>query len=234
MPDKITLLIIPALLLNLLGFLLSEAEASGQKVIEQQIEEIQAKYRDLSSLSFDFNQLTRSGGRDREGAGNAVFYRPDGKAGVMRWNYTKPDTQIILNDSKKLTIYTKEDNQMIVTSANELESDITYAFFTGKRNLLDDFNALPPGDRFTFSEAGQAIVAVQLVPKEPHAQIKNVHLWFDEDHLIKRLVMEDHFDSITELSFTNIKLNPLPPDSRKTLADLLKLDLPAGTEVISQ
>lgn len=46
--------------------------------------------------------------------------------------------------------------------------------------------------------------------------------------------MEDHFDSITELSFSNIKLNTLPADSADTLKVILQLDLPPGTEVISQ
>ena len=152
----------------------------------------------------------------------------------MRWNYTEPDTQIILNDGSKLSIYTKQDNQVIVTSAEELQSDITYAFFAGTRNLLDDFSAKPPENRFIFSSGDQDMQSVKLVPKEPHAQIKSLHLWFDKEFLIRRLIMEDHFDSITELSFSNIKLNSLPADSADTLKDLLLLNLPPGTEVISQ
>ena len=211
-----------------------ELNASSLQNSEQQVEKIQTIYRDLTSLSFDFNQATRTGGRERRGAGSAVFYRPNSKPGVMRWNYTEPDTQIILNDGNKLSIYTKHDNQVIVTSAEELQSDITYAFFAGTRNLLDDFTAKPPGNRFTFSSGDQAMQAVQLVPRQPHAQVKALHLWFDKDFLIHRLIMEDHFDSLTELTFTNIKLNSLPANSPETLTDLLQLDLPPGTEVISQ
>ena len=234
MPDKISLLLIPVFLLCLLGLRLPEPCASTAPVPEQQVEIIQNIYRDLTSLSFDFSQLTRTGGRARQGAGMAVLFRSSSKPGVMRWNYTEPDTQIILNDGSKLSIYTKHDNQVIITSAEELQSDITYAFFAGTRNLLDDFTARPPGDRFFFNSGDKNIHAVQLVPKEPHAQVKALHLWFDKDFLIRRLIMEDHFDSITELSFTNIKLNSLPVNSPDRLTDLLQLDLPPGTEVISQ
>jgi outer membrane lipoprotein carrier protein len=234
MPDKISLLLIPVFFLCLLGLPLPEVNASPVPVPEQQVEKIQDIYRELTSLSFDFSQLTRTGGRARQGAGTAVLFRPKNNPSVMRWNYTEPDTQIILNDGSKLSIYTKQDNQVIITSAEELQSDITYAFFAGTRNLLDDFTANPPENRFIFSTGDQDMQSVKLVPKEPHAQIKALHLWFDKDFLIRRLVMEDHFDSITELSFSNIKLNSLPADSPDTLKKLLQIDLPPGTEVISQ
>lgn len=234
MHNKYFSILIPLFIICLLGGWIPELNASSSQVPEQQVEEIQTIYRDLTSLSFDFSQATRTGGRERQGAGSAVFYRPSSKPGVMRWNYTEPDKQIILNDGSKLSIYTKHDNQLIVTSAEELQSDITYAFFAGTRNLLDDFKAKPPGNRFTFSSGDQAMQAVQLVPRQPHAQVKSLHLWFDKDFLIRRLIMEDHFDSITELSFSNIKLNSLPANSQERLTDLLKLDLPPGTEVISQ
>ena len=236
MPDhKLFVLLFPVLFICLLAVRLPELSASPAPVPEIQVEKMQHIYRNLTSLSFDFSQVTRTGGREREGAGNAVFYRPGGdKPGVMRWNYTEPDTQIILNDGSKLSIYTKKDRQVIVTSAKELQSDITYSFFAGTRNLLDDFTALPPDNRFVFRAGDQELQAVQLVPKEPHGQIRALHLWFNKDFLIRRLIMEDHFDSITELTFTNIKLNPLPADSPETLADIVQLNLPAGTEVISQ
>lgn len=233
MPDKLSLLFIPVLLLCLLAIRIPETTASQAQNLEQQVRNMQDVYRDLTSLSFDFTQLTRTGGRQRQGAGSAVFYRPAGKPGVMRWNYTKPDTQIILNDGSKLSIYTKTDNQLIVTSAAEMESDITYAFFSGTRNLLDDFTVAPPGSRFVVSSATE-LQAVQLIPKKPHTQIRVLNLWFDADFMIRQLIMEDHFDSITELTFSNIRVNSLPADSADTLADLLKLDLPPDTEVISQ
>jgi outer membrane lipoprotein carrier protein len=235
MPDRKLFFLIPLFIISLLAGGAPPADASSPLTPEQQVEKIQDKYRALTSLSFDFSQVTRTGGRERRGAGNAVLYRPINKPGVMRWNYTNPDTQIILNDGSRLSIYTKTDNQLIVTSAEELQSDITYAFFAGTRNLLDDFTARPADTRFIFRAAGQKdIQAVQLVPRKPHPQVKALHLWFNQDFLIRKLILEDHFDSVTELSFTNIRLNTLTADSEKALTDLLRLDLPPNTEVISQ
>ncbi len=234
MPDKIILLFFSVFLLCLPGQLFAETPDSPAPAPEQLVKKIQNKYRDLTSLSFDFRQLTRTGGRARQGAGNAVFFRPENKPGVMRWNYSEPDTQVILNDGSRLSIYNKNDNQLIVTSAEELQSDITYAFFAGTRDLLADFTAEPSVNRFIFSSGDQDMQSVKLVPREPHAQIKALYLWFDDTFLIKKLIIEDHFDSITELTFSNIRLNSLAVDSADTLKNLLQLDLPPGTEIISQ
>ena len=228
---KYTPLLVLLIILNTLPVIAGSSASDPA----QQVEKIQHLYRELTSLSFDFSQVTRTGNRSREGQGTAVFYRPGGnKPGVMRWNYTEPDTQIILNDGSKLSIYTKNDRQVIITSAEELQSDITSAFFSGTRNLLNDFTPLPPDDRFVFHADDLELQAVQLMPRKPHAQIKKIYLWFDKKFIIQRLILEDHFDSITELSFSNIKLNPLPVHSAKTLESIVQLDLPPDTEIIHQ
>ena len=240
MPDKSyppfsILLSFLLFLICLPGISIAATSSASAPTQEQQVEKLQDMYRDLTSISFNFNQITSTGGgRQRQGAGNGIFYRPKDKPGVMRWNYTRPDVQIILNDGSKLSIYTQKDNQMIVTSAKELQSDITYAFFAGTRNLLDDFSVTPADDRFVFSSPDMELQATQLVPRQPHGQIQSMHLWFDQDFLIRKIIMVDHFDSTTELLFTQIRHNNLPVDSPETLADILRLDLPPGTDIISQ
>ncbi len=213
--------------------LTAPVQATPLTTQEQQVEKIQNLYRNLTSLSFDFIQRTRASGRQRNGAGNAVFYRPAGAPGVMRWNYTAPDKQTLLCDGKKFSIYSEKDHQVIVSSADVLQSDITYAFFTGSRNVLADFKALPASTRFALPDNSD-LQALQLVPKKPQSQLKALHLFFDTDLLLKKILIEDHFDSITELVFTHIKQNTLAADSTETLAKLTRLDLPEGTEVISQ
>jgi outer membrane lipoprotein carrier protein len=203
--------------------------------MEQQVNSLQKLYRGLVSLSFDFNQTTISSGRSRSGAGNAVFYRPgSGQLGIMRWNYNKPDPQIILNDGKKLFIYSQKDKQVIITSAEALQADITYAFFAGTSDLLTDFKPVAADNRFIFNSGDTSVRALQLVPRKPHGQIKSLHLWFDSGFIIQKVIMEDHFDTLTELTFSEIKINSLPVDSAETVTDLVKLDLPEDTEVINQ
>jgi outer membrane lipoprotein carrier protein len=210
-------------------------QARTTKVPMDQLENIQHFYRNLTSLSFDFEQITNSNDRARKGAGNSVFYRPSAtSAGIMRWDYTKPGKQIILNDGKELSIYTEKDKQLIIMSAKKLQSDITYSFFVGKRDLKEDFNLLPADHRFAGKTSAQSDIAVQLVPKQPHGQIKSLHFWFDRKKKIKRLIMEDHFETTTELIFNNIAFNTLPADSSQTTSNLIQLNLPANTEIMRQ
>ncbi len=200
--------------------------------LRQQVEAVQKRYRSLTSLSFDFQQTTGSDRRARQGAGTCIFYRPSpNSVGIMRWNYTAPDVQIIVNDGKKLSIYTQKDKQLLVSSAAELESDITYSLFAGNRNLLDDFSLHPADSRFADSRELQV---VQLVPKKPHGQIKTVHCWFDSNSVIRKLVLEDHFDTLTKLEFSNVKFNTLPANSAKVAEELVRLDVPQGTEIVRQ
>ncbi|MCI5167128.1 MAG: outer membrane lipoprotein carrier protein LolA [Candidatus Electrothrix sp. GM3_4] len=221
-------------LICFLLFALSPQIQAAEVPLEQ-LEKIQQFYRNLTSLSFDFKQITNSNGRTREGAGNSIFYRSSSTSpGIMRWDYNKPGKQIILNDGKELSIYTEKDKQLLIMSAKKMQSDITYSFFVGKRDLKEDFNLLPADRRFTGNTSFQSAVAVQLIPKKPHGQIKSLHFWFDKDSKIRRLLMEDHFETTTDLIFNNIKFNTLPTDSSKTIAELVRLTLPSDTEIIRQ
>lgn len=212
---------------------------------EDQALALQNKYKSLNSLAFEFDQVTRTGTRERTGRGNAIFYRfrPPSEVteenatpatqSVMRWNYTEPDPQVIVSDGRTLSIYTKKDKQLIRTPAKELESDITYAFFAGTRNLLDDFDAESADATYLFSSA-QKLGTILLVPSHPHNQIRDVQVWFDSEGLIHHLMITDHFDSVTELNFDSIKVNNLPAGDKKTLEEIITFPVPPGTEIISR
>lgn len=235
------LLRLVALLLFLVAagplFAASSSTDSAKGPIER-VKQLQKKYQGLQSLEFDFSQSTQTSGRLKQGSGNAVFYRPTASVaaekGVMRWNYTEPISQTIINDGANLSIYTPQDKQLIISPVHDLESDITYAIFTGTRDLLDAFEAVPADRFFTLNEPPAGFEAVLLTPRQPHPQVKRIQFWLDGDHVIRRLLMEDHFGALTELTFTKVRFNALPPGDRKKVQTLLKLDLAPGTETIRQ
>lgn len=203
---------------------------------EQQLLKLQTVYREFTSLSFTFSQVTRTELRSRSGRGNAIFIRSENpeQPGIMRWNYTEPDPQIILNDGQKLSIYTPKDKQLIVTSAKELNGDITYAFFSGKRNLSDDFSAQTADSRYDFRLPTIELKTLLLTPRSPHPQIKTVQIWYDSTFLLHHLILEDHFGSITELTFSHILTNELDNDRQQAREAIIHLDVLPGTEIIRQ
>lgn len=203
---------------------------------------LQKKYQQLHSLEFDFSQSTSINGRIKRGSGKAVFYRPTARpgaaaptgGGIMRWDYTEPTVQTIINDGKEFSIYTPQDKQLIVSPAGEMESDITYAIFTGTTSLLDEFVASDPDREFFLNEPPSGYVAILLTPRQPHPQVKRIQLWLGGDQTIHRLLMEDHFGALTELTFSTVRFNSLPAGNRQRAESLLKLDLLPGTETIRQ
>ncbi|MBM9537355.1 LolA family protein [Desulfobulbus alkaliphilus] len=228
------------LLLLLLAF--PSPSCAAASTLDQRILDFEQQYMELQSLEFDFSQATFSSGRIREGAGNAVFFRPTGEgdsealtseiSGIMRWNYTEPTIQTIINDGHELFIYTPQDNQLIVSPIDDLEADITYAIFTGTRSLLEAFAAEPPDPFFRLTPAPDTFEAILLTPRQPHPQIRRIQLWFDTDMIMQRLLMEDHFETFTELQFTEIRFNALPADDPQLRQSLLELDLQPSTEII--
>lgn len=217
------------------------AESSAE--LTEKIIQLQKKYQQLHSLEFDFSQATLTNGRTKRGNGNAIFYRmatAPTKAssptshGVMRWNYSDPTAQIIINDGKELTIYTPQDKQLIISPAQEMNADITYALFTGTKNLTDEFAPAPADRLFALSDSPPGYEAVLLTPRQPQPQVKRVQVWFSRDMTLHRLLMEDHFGALTELTFSNIRFNGLPTGDAQQLKTLLQLNLAPGTETIRQ
>ena len=216
--------------------ILQAEEASGQMM-----RSLQKRYANLQSLEFDFTQITQVNGRLKEGKGHAVFCRPAGKkgenkaaaSGVIHWHYQQPVEQIIINDGKEIAMYTPEDKQLLITAAGEMETDITSALFTGTKSLLDTFEVSPEDTTFQPSTPKAAGKAFLLTPKEPQPQLKRTQIWIHDDLTITQVLMEDHFGSLTELSFTGLAFNTLKGNA-KDLQALTNLELAPGTETIRQ
>lgn len=237
-------LIIPTLLIC--AAVPALATQKEQTPAEQAALRIQEVYAALSSLSFDFEQLTITNSRERRGKGHAVFYRPGGQpttgedltdknaASVMRWDYTEPDIQVIINDGATISIYNERDRQMIITPAGELESDITYRFLAGNKNLLNDFKIEADNEFAAASLAAQNLRAIRMLPLEPHSQIRELRVVFDDNFLIQQLIMTDHFDSTTSLLFSNIVFNTIAPGDAEALAEIINFQPPPDTEIISR
>lgn len=184
---------------------------------------LQETYSRTTSFSADFSQVTsmKLSRRQRQGKGSLVIKKP----GLMRWDYLEPDRQVLICDGKQMSMYFAEAEQMIVMSAQEyLQSDVTYNFFAGKGNILRDFAAGPPSDDFCCGQPPD----LKLVPKKEHPQVDFIYLWLDERFLVSRMQISDHYGSVTDLSFTNIRLD------QKVEANLFEFTPPPGTEIVKQ
>ncbi|MBU2538787.1 MAG: outer membrane lipoprotein carrier protein LolA [Proteobacteria bacterium] len=185
-------------------------------------QKLQARYEETKTMTADFKQSTSvpMTTRKRLGAGKLVIFKP----GRIRWDYLTPDRQVLISDGKKVSMYFADSAQMMVQPVSQyINSDVTYAFFAGTGNIVRDFRVLPP------ERKGDAnLRAIKLVPKTEHPQVDYLHIWIDENFMVRRLEIVDHFGSITDLVFSNITRNePVSPE-------VFVFTPPLGTEIIQQ
>ncbi|MBU0681352.1 MAG: outer membrane lipoprotein carrier protein LolA [Proteobacteria bacterium] len=214
-------LILPFLLLFFLGFLQPVYGFDAQSVARM----VQEKYDTMTSIEANFQQSTSLSGltsRAQKASGVVVIQKP----GRLRWDYTKPHRQVLVCDNDEVSFYLERENQLIVSKASAyLAEDLTYAFFTGKGNLLTDFllenapeNMAKPGS-----------YCLRLTPKKSHAQVHHLFLWVDGKSFdLQRIRLVDHLDSVTDISFTNMVFGKKFEDSFFLFVP------PKGTEIILQ
>lgn len=194
---------------------------------------LQSTYDRAAGLSADFEQVTTLDimKRKRFGSGTLLFRKP----GFMRWDYLAPDRLVLISDGKTFSIYNEKEHQLIITSAKEyLQSDVTYSFFAGTGNVLRDFEVSMPAEME--NEAANTYL-LKLVPKTLHPQVDHLYVWITPgSFVIKRLRIVSHTDSVTDLTFSHIKIyDRLGEGSDSPLGrDAFIFIPPPGTEVIEQ
>ena len=196
-------------LLCCLTFVASAAET------EELIKAIEAKYADVTGMQADFTQTTRSVlfGAEQQ-RGDVTLKRPS----MMRWNFT--NEKQFVTDGKTMWIYTRADNQVIKYDDISTSTSTADSLLQSLDKLSTIFKVeLEPSD------SGQHVLI--LLPNGENSQFKKIRLILSKSLLVDHVVVTDAFDNVTELQFTNMKLNTEVSDS------LFQFDIPSGAEVIT-
>ncbi len=194
---------------------------------------LQNKYDAIESLSLDFVQNTRGQltGRPKIGRGRAYFVK-NTTPGKMRWNYSDPDRQVLVSDGKTFSMYFESLQQMIITPAAVLDKDLTYSFFTGSGNLLEDFDIAESEHKV--DNPSEQTVVIKLTPKTNQSQVASIQIWITRNSLIRRIEILDLFDTITVLNFSNLQVNAMDLSDTGMLEELFSFTPPENTEIIQQ
>lgn len=200
---------------------------------------VEKSYAQFQSLECSFHQRSKSGVRIREGSGQAFFFRPDGASGektgqngVIRWEYHAPEVQTIINDGQELRIYNPADKQLLISSAAAQESDLTYTLLTGQASLSESFTVSVAASPRWLSPAPSGLTVLHLVPNTPQSQLKYAQIGVNSDLRIERLLMEDHFNAVTELSFSAMRFDGIEAMDRARIEQLRTLKTTEDTETI--
>jgi outer membrane lipoprotein carrier protein len=235
MMHKITIIlqiVIAALTLTAIS---AHAESGAVEYPEDIAARLQLRYDTMQSLSFSFNQDIRGEmtGRPRKGSGQAVFVKNAGKA-RMRWDYVTPDQQVLISDGLVFSMYFSNLKQLIISPADQLETDLTYSFFTGKGVLKRDFH-IRPADEDEQSSNEDEFKVIKIIPKTQQSQVKDIHLYVNSASIIRRIKIRDHFGTITVLNLSDIEMDQVTKGkTAQELETMFTFVPPPGTEIIRQ
>ncbi|MFZ0132886.1 MAG: outer membrane lipoprotein carrier protein LolA, partial [Desulfobacterales bacterium] len=93
---------------------LPPAALAGEDGLEEVIAQVEKRY-DVLGFSADFHQVSTIKAMEisDEATGRMFVRKPE----MMRWEYDKPERQVIITNADKLWIYRPQDNQVTVGKA---------------------------------------------------------------------------------------------------------------------
>lgn len=181
---------------------------------------LQKKYENTTDITADFEQETFAAGSSEglKAEGRVYFSRPH----RMRWEYSKPEPQLIVTSGQEVYVYEKEANQVMILPRNQLLStEISKAFFFGKGDIEHYFLVENPQ-----KDQPDARWTLKLTPKDPVPQVCTIWIVVDPDmHLVREMWLEDQLGGKTHLVFSNAKVNKGLSD------DLFQFAPPPGVEI---
>jgi outer membrane lipoprotein carrier protein len=145
--------------------------------------------------------------------------------GRMRWEYEKPDKQIIITDGKSLWIYRSEDNQVLTGSAPVFFGEGKGAGFLSNMTVLrKKFNIsiknTTPG----------GLITLQLIPVKKAFDISEIYLLLsNKTFVVTEIVTCNTYGDTTRITLNNIYFTKDMDDSAFAFtlpedADILQLD----------
>jgi outer membrane lipoprotein carrier protein len=141
--------------------------------------------------------------------------------GMMRWEYEKPDRQVIITDGKKLWIYRPQDNQVMVGSAPVFFRDGKGASF------LSDISLVRKKFNIQLARAeGEYLYELRMKPIEGTLNVSEIRLYIiPRSYHIARIVTLNDYGDDTRIDIVSPQFNAnLEPS-------LFSFEIPPGADV---
>lgn len=153
---------------------------------------------DFQTLQASFTQtlLNEAGQSIEKTAGILYLQQP----GQFHWSYQQPYIQQIISNGQVLWIYDEDLEQLTIrTLNNEMIEKTPAAVILGNSNLEKHFVQVDLEDQDGFEW-------IELIPKDPEAQYKNIRIGFEQRRLGVMLIA-DSLGQTTRIEFQNTRKN---------------------------
>lgn len=190
------------------------------------LDNIEARYAG-KGFSADFHQeSTLEAMNITDTADGHLFVRPPDR---MRWEYDRPERQVILTDGETLWIWRPQDNQVMIGRAPAYFGDGKGAsFLSDIREIRNSFDASLEPD----AEPGTDHYRLKLVPKKnasdkADAGVAAIHLLVSKNRfIVDEVITSNNYGDVTRIVLTNFTFDEPLSD------ELFDLAPPIGTDII--
>ena len=216
---KTIYLVCTLVLLIFLPFDMQIAVAGSSLSLDQILAGMEKRYTNSKITAKFLQESTIKAMEITDFASGRVYVR---HPGMMRWEYEKPDKQVIITDGYKLWVYRPDDNQVMTGSAPEFFRDGRGASFLSDIKLIrTKFTIeLLKAEKNLFYE-------LKLTPIEKNMDVSDVRLSVSKENFtVVRVVTYNFYGDETRIEFLNSKFN-VPLDD-----DLFSFEIPEGVDVL--
>jgi outer membrane lipoprotein carrier protein len=204
----------------LLFFRVPQAATAAESGLDDIVKQVEKRY-DVPGFTSDFHQISTIKAMDiaDEATGKMSVRKPE----MMRWEYEKPEHQIIITNAERLWIYRPQDNQVIVGKSP--------AFFAGGKGagFLADIKVLRR--KFDISVApsdADQFHVLKLVPIEKTIDVDRILLYVSKTtYTVQRVVTYNTYGDETLIDLLNSHFDQVPDLS------LFTFTIPEGTDVVT-
>jgi outer membrane lipoprotein carrier protein len=201
---------------------LGAATTGDNLTVDQILEQVENKYAD-SKFSADFVQKSTIKAMDITDMANGRVYIK--YPGMMRWEYEKPESQIIITDADKLWIYRPDDNQVMTGKAPTFFRDGKGASFLSDIRLIrEKFDiSLEQG----LPEEDDLFYHLKLIPREKTLDIAEIRLMVSRQTFnVLQVITLNFYGDETRIDLLNFVFGGNLDDS------LFSFEVPQGVDVL--
>jgi len=197
-----------------------DAFAAEQDLTLEQILDRMEQHYTNKSFTAEFGQESSLKAMDiTDFASGKMYVR---YPGMMRWEYQKPEKQIIITDGKKLWIYRPDDNQVMTGSAPAFFSDGKGASFLSDIKLIRE--------KFNISKVQSTddyFYELKLEPREKTLDVSDIRISVTKNTFtVIRIITYNSYGDENRIELINNTFNVKLDDS------LFSFDIPPGADVL--
>lgn len=179
---------------------------------------VKAFYQQTKSVRADFHQVVtdRQGRKIQEVDGQMQLKRPN----KFKWDYNKPYQQQIVSDGQQVWLYDVDLAQVTVNTLRQTVGSSPAALLAGDANIDKSF-------RLSNASRKDDLEWVSASPKDKESGFDKILMGF-KDNKIQALSLIDSFGHTTNITFSNVELNPTLDEKNFLFKP------PAGVDVVGE